>query len=469
MDPNAVLRYCDEIDSLTQLIRGEVTAAPPIPPETEFTTVPAGADLQAALSQGGALELESGATFAAVGGFRIDTPGTMLRGAGGNVVSGDGGAALQVLVEMRQASIETLTPQMTRSDIGIQIGRNDTGQTTLAQAPDGVRIRGVIVPSLRGKRAIEVDAANVEILDCDIRDVYHEAALDSQAVWIGNAPGPVHIEGGHFEGASEDIMVGGDKMKIPNCRPTGITIRQATLTKPLAWKDAGIPKVKNLFELKDGNDVLIEDCDLSNSWKSAQDGYCFMFTPSQGGSVRNVVVRNCRVSNVGGIVNITGTDASNLNPDRTQVSIFGGDYRTNKVAMGGTGRFCLITRGPEFFITDGATIAHEGSAFIEYGDSASMDLLQITNCHWNYGSYGIRIGGYNHGDNSQGIIRTVTIEGNTITGAHSQFRDRYPNNTYIEAMDRDREHHVDKRAKEYAREFLQELDRVRRWESEYKL
>lgn len=468
MDPNAILRYCDEIDALTQLIRDEVLAAPE-PPPSEFITIPAGADLQAALSQGGALELEASATFASVGGFRIGAPGTILRGAGGNVVSGDGGAALRVLTEMRSASIETLTPQVTRSDIGIQIGRNDTDQTTIEAAPDGVRIRGVIVPSLRGKRAIEVDAANVEILDCDIRDVYHEAGLDSQAVWIGNAPGPVRIEGGYFEGASETIMCGGDKMKIPNCRPTGLTIRQATITKPLAWQTAGIPKVKNLLELKDGNDVLIEDCEFSNSWKSAQDGYCFMFTPSQGGSVRNVVVKNCRVSNVGGIVNITGTDASNLNPDRTQISMFGGDYRTNKLAMGGTGRFCLITRGPEYFIVDGATIAHEGSAFIEYGDKASMDLLRITNCIWNYGSYGIRIGGYNHGDNSLGLIRTITIEGNTISGAAAAFRARYPDNTYVDVMTQEKEADVDRRAKDYAREVLQELERVRRWESEYKL
>jgi hypothetical protein len=90
-----------------------------------------------------------------------------------------------------------------------------------------------------------------------------------------------------------------------------------------------------------------------------------------------------------------------------------------------------LTSGPESFTVEGATIAHEGSSFLEVGDDDPIDLIRIFGCVWNYGTYGIRIGGYNHGDNSRGIVRTLQIEGNTIAGAHSQFRDRYPLNTYV--------------------------------------
>ena len=216
-------------------------------------------------------------------------------------------------------------------------------------------------------------------------------------------PARCSIERCYLEAASENILVGGDAMKIPDCRPTQITVRTCVFCKPLAWQgDAAIP-VKNLLELKDGEDVLIEDCDFAQCWKSAQDGYCFMFTPSNGGSV-SVVVRDCRVRDVGGIVNITGVDTTGANQRRTRVAIDGGEYCTNKATMGGSGRFSLITGGPERVTVERAFIQHEGASFIDVGDSAPIDVLRIVGSTWNYGSYGLRIGGYNHGDNTLGQI-----------------------------------------------------------------
>jgi hypothetical protein len=173
---------------------------------------------------------------------------------------------------------------------------------------------------------------------------------------------------------------------------------------------------------------------------------------------------------VGAILNITGYDSNWATPHpRTQVELHGGEYRTNKPVMGGTGRFALIDRGPERVVFANLLIRHEGSAFIECGSTPVTDVLHVLNCDWNYGSYGIRIGGYNHGDNSHGYVIDLKVEGCTITGAHSQFKSRYPNNTYIEAMSYEREREVDKRAHEYAKEFERELKWVRSWASEYRL
>ena len=100
--------------------------------------------------------------------------------------------------------------------------------------------------------------------------------------------------------------------------------------------------------------------------------------------------------------------------------------------MGGSGRFCLIGRGPESVIVEDALIRHDGNALIDVCDDAPVDLLRVVNCDWNYGSYGIRIDGANHGDNAAGVIRELVITGNTISGAHAQFRDRYPDNIYVD-------------------------------------
>lgn len=465
MDVDKIVSYCDQIDSLTEAIRLEVGSAPE-PPDVGVV-VSEGGDLQGALDAGGPIELTVNARFDHPGGFLATHPETSLTGRGDNTLTGDTAPAFRVPTGIDEVAVATLAVASNFS-AALQIGRNDAEQVTLDQVPELITLRAVVSAYHRGKRAFEVNGHGVLLTDCEVHDCYAESGQDSQAVWIGNSPGAVEVSGGYFEGASETLMVGGDTMKIPDCRPTGITLRGGTYTKALAWKDAGVA-VKNIIELKDGLDVLIDDCDLSYCWKSGQDGYAFMFTPSNGGAV-SVTVRNCCVTEVGGIVNITGTDATGVNATRTQVTISGGEYRTNKLAMGGSGRFCLATRGPEFLIVEDAVIAHEGNALMDLADDkAPIDLLRIVGCTWNYGSYGIRIGGASHGDNAQGIIGSVVVTGNTISGAHSSFRSRYPDNTYVEAMSHERERQVDGAHHAYAREILREIARVHDWELDYRL
>lgn len=469
MDSDKVLQYCDEIDALVQNIRDEVTSTGPEPPEppTDETLVHAGDDLQTALDGGGALVLEQGAAFTRDGTYRVHVPGTSLRGEGLNLVETTHDHAFDVPIDVDDLAFADFAFAGAANE-AFQLGVNGTSQNTVEHAPRGIvfaRLRSV---GHRGKRAFDVNAADVRFTDCEVVDCYSPDAVDSQAICVLNAPGPVLIEGGHYEAASENVMVGGDSMKIADCRPTGITIRDATFTKPLAWKTAGTPKVKNLVELKDGHDVLIQRCTLTNSWKSAQDGYGFMFTPKNGGSLRNVRVEDCEMSDVGGIVCITGHDFTAADPasmPRTQIEMHGGHYTASKATMGGSGRFTTITEGPERLIFHGLHVRIDGSTFIEYGDKDPCDVLHVTNCDWNYGSYGIRIGGLNHGDNGFGIIRELRIEGCTIHGAHSSFRSRWPNNTYVDVMSKQREREVDQRAavEHYERELRDELQRMRTW------
>ena len=464
MSGETIRQYCDQIDELTQLIRDETHTAPepPNPPDSAHV-ITADDDLQAELNAGGLLLLESGADFDKAEGFSVTVPGTAVIGLGANGLASDHGTTIAVPIGVHNLAFGRLALASMNSEEVIRYGRNDDQQTTIEQSPDGAVFRSIVNAGHRGKRCFSINGRNVRIIDCTVEDLFQPEGQDSQAIWIGNAPGPVEIEAGYFEAASECLMVGGDAMKIPDCRPTGIHVRDATFTKLLDWKHAGTPKVKNIFELKDGHDVLIQRCQLFNCWKSAQDGYALMMTPTRGGSLRNVVIEDCHVWDVGGIINITGIDTNYPDLPRTQVTMIGGEYRTNKAGgFDGPGRFCLIGRGPEAFEVEGCTIAHEGSAFIDCSDSKPVDLLRVVNSIWNYGSYGIRIGGYNHGDNSQGIIRTVIIEGNTISGAHSQFKSRYPNNTYVDAMASAREREVDRpdRIHVVQRELQDELRRL---------
>ena len=107
----------------------------------------------------------------------------------------------------------------------------------------------------------------------------------------------------------------------------------------------------------------------------------------------------------------------------------------------------------------------KGSSFIDVSDSKVVDVLHVLGCDWNYGEYGIRIDGYNHGDNSRGKVLDMRVEGNTIIGAHSQFRERWPNNTYVESMSAYSEREIDRkdRVKAMERELAEELARLEQW------
>lgn len=430
MDSNAILGYCDQIDALTQQIRNEITE--PVPPEPpDGTRLESGDDLQAALQTGGSSILANGATFAQSESFKVTQPGTSVTGEGSNLVESTNDHAFDIPINIHDLHFANLTVAGEANE-AVQIGVNGASQDTIAKAPDGIlfdRIRSV---GHRGKRVFDNNGANVTFADCEVRDCYSPDGIDSQAICMLNAPGPMLVDGGYFEAASENIMIGGDSMKIPNCRPTGITIRNATFTKPLAWQTAGTPKVKNLIELKDGNDVVIENNDLSNCWASAQDGFGFMFTPSNGGSNLNVMAINNRMANVSGIVNVVGMDKSGVNQHRSQITIRGGNYRTNKAQNGGRGIFALIGESPEWFIAEDCLIRVDGTSFIEIYDKKPVNLLRIRGCDWNYPKYGIRIGGYNHGEDFYHVCLAIEITGNVIHGAASSFKTRYPDNTYVD-------------------------------------
>lgn len=465
------------INELEQLIHQDVTkrfqeynnSVPPEPqPEPDVIVLKAGDDLQAALDKGGNFQLEKTADFGKTGGFLLKVANTYLQGLENNTILGSGAPAIRCGLGYQGGKFDAIKFKVTEYDQSmLRFGINGTEQDTVIKTPRDFRFTRISIPEFRGKRAFEINAADVVFENCDVHDIYAPAGVDSQAIWFFNTPGNLHIKNCYLEAASENFMCGGDRIKLTDARPTNLLIEDSEFSKPLAWQTAGAPKVKNLFELKDGWDVVIKNCTFTNCWKSAQDGYGFTFTPSQGGRVK-VRVENCTMSNVSAICNITGQDQGGYWPNepRTQVHIIGGSYNTNKANNGGTGRFALITHGPESVIVEGATITHDGSSFIAIGDSKIIDKLHVLNCTWNYGSYGIFINGAVNGDNSAGVIKDFKVEGCTIRGASSAFKTRFPNNTYVSLMTRSQEETITRRRID-EEDLASELKRRAEWEKEY--
>ena len=169
----------DTIRQLTQAIRADCDAIDaelgeaPIPPEpVEELVISDPSDLQPALSAGEHVALTPGLICHHGGGYNFDTSATALRGQGENTVSGDTNPALRVACGVADITIDTLTVEATAYDSVIRVGKNDTNQITVDQAPRDVTIRAIRSSGHRGKRAIEINAAHVQILDCEVRDLY---------------------------------------------------------------------------------------------------------------------------------------------------------------------------------------------------------------------------------------------------------------------------------------------------------
>jgi hypothetical protein len=143
---------------------------------------------------------------------------------------------------------------------------------------------------------------------------------DSQAIAGGvgdHTMGPYKIVNNYLEAAGENVILGGG----PATRtPEDIEIRRNLFFKPLIWmrgapgfvggRDGNSFIVKNLFELKNAQRVLLEGNVLDNSWGGfTQVGFAMLLTPKNPGNcsicmVRDVTVRYSRIAHAGAAMQI---------------------------------------------------------------------------------------------------------------------------------------------------------------------
>jgi carbohydrate binding protein with CBM6 domain len=264
----------------------------------------------------------------------------------------------------------------------VQLGSGGTSQNTLANIPHHLVIDRVYLhgdPAYGQRRGVALNSGDAQILNSYLADFKH-ATNDTQAICGWNGPGPYLIENNYLEGAAENIMFGGADPYIPNLIPSGITIRRNLIAKPTTWmKEAW--NVKNLVELKNAANVVIDANTLEQSWLANQPGYAFMFTPrNQNGSapwsqVRDVIVRNNVIRHVAAGVNITGYDDLATSGQTQNITITNnlfydvtGAWTKNTTAA--LGRGIYIGAGPKNITITRNTMITTGSAlFIGGGKS----------------------------------------------------------------------------------------------------
>jgi hypothetical protein len=300
-------------------------------------------------------------------------------------------------------------------------------ETVLSRQPvDVVLDRVLILGRTAGqKRGLALHGVNLIVKECYIGDI-KGAGFDTQAIFINNGPGPYSITNSFLEAAGENFLVGGEDPRISGCVPSDITFEDNLLEKPSSWY-GGPWQVKNLFELKTGNNVQARRNVLRRCWAQAQDGDAVLFTPrNQDGSapwnvVSNVIFEYNRIEDVGAGFNILGTD--NLNPSgRLDDVIIRHNLVVVNLAYGGSGRFIIMGAGPQnVTVRNNTSINLAGSNAFIYVYGGDPTLIAGFDCRDNlayHGTYGVIGAGVGTGNPAFAeFFSSPVFSGNVLAGA----------------------------------------------------
>ena len=178
--------------------------------------------------------------------------------------------------------------------------------------------------------------------------------------------------------------------------------------------------VKNIFELKNAQDVVIEGNVFENLWVADQPGYPIVLTPrNQNGHapwavVQRITFRNNIVRHTAGGVNILGTD--NLAPSQltNHITIVNNVFDDLTANTWGTAKVFQVGAGPDTVTIDhNLAITTQSTIYWLYGGPASaptkIPALTITNNMSVHNTYGL------NGNNLSTGLKTWSFFRSTFT------------------------------------------------------
>jgi hypothetical protein len=253
-------------------------------------------------------------------------------------------------------------------------------------------------PAAGTRRGVAMNAPNITIMNSYLSD-FKAVGPDSQALASWNGPGPLTITNNYLEGSGENILIGGQDPTIVKLVPTGITIRQNHFSKPLSWRVddptyAGTHwTVKNLLELKNARQVVVDGNLFENNWADAQNGFAILFTPrNQDGAapwsiVSDVEFTNNIVRHVASGINILGSDDIYASQQLQNIAIRNNLFEDITAQWGGTARSFQVLQDALNVTFDHNTGFSAGAILV--ADQLPSWGLRFTNNLATRGSYGI--------------------------------------------------------------------------------
>ena len=198
--------------------------------------------------------------------------------------------------------------------------------------------------------------------------------------------------------------------------------------------------VKNLFELKNARDVIIEYNIFENNWAHGQAGSAILFTPrNQEGTctwcvVENVAFERNIVRNVAAGLNVLGWDDLAPSQQTRNIRIRQNLFHGLRQSLGGNAWFLLMGDGPANVVVDHNTIEADGTTivYVSGGDINSPRVVagfQFTNNAVRHGDYGINGSNFSFGNAIiQNYFPGGSVQGNWLQGGSAS---RYPAGNYF--------------------------------------
>ena len=247
----------------------------------------------------------------------------------------------------------------------IQIGQGDERKPE--DLPHDIEFDRVYVhgsPVYGQRRGIAANGRFLVIKNSYIADIKQKGD-ESQGIGAWATDGPIQIVNNYIEAAAENILLGGAGSYL-KLVPTDVVIRNNHLNKPLSWRDDGWV-VKNLFEIKNGRRIKVENNLMTNNWVMGQDGFAILFTTRADNGKASIIED---VEFVGNIVrgsacgiNLLGSEGGGGHNLQIRNNLFE-DITGEK--WGGSGHFLKLTDWDRLIIENN-TILQTGNIGIAYG------------------------------------------------------------------------------------------------------
>jgi hypothetical protein len=232
-------------------------------------------------------------------------------------------------------------------------------ETSDAQFPHDIVIARSYVhgyPRTEVKRGIALNAARISVVDSIVEEI-HGLGLETQAIGGWNGRGPFKIVNNELSAATENVMFGGARTSIPDLIPSDIEFRKNFLQKPLSWMQpvtanrgvTGQWVVKNIFELKNAQRVLVDGNVMQNCWIHGQLGFAVVLTPRSETvqpwvRVQDVVFTNNIVRGSAGGINLLYADNYNSSAIAQRLLITNNlFYDIGRPDLGGNGRMIMVS------------------------------------------------------------------------------------------------------------------------------
>jgi hypothetical protein len=182
--------------------------------------------------------------------------------------------------------------------------------------------------------------------------------------------------------------------------------------------------VKNIFELKNAQRVVVDGNLFENIWQAGQYGYALVLTPrNQYGSatwvrLRDITISNNIVRHASGVLQLSGYDATHPSQQTQRVTLRNNlFYDIDPKKWGGNAKAYLIGEGPADIVLDRNTLIHTNTSVVyAYGTQTITGFVYTNNISL-HGTYGIMGEGGRPGQYSiDKYFPSSTIKNNVLAG-----------------------------------------------------